>query len=67
LSRSRRQQCSVGRGCPVCGDAGEVRRLREEIIREIDERELTAHPVIGARRARDSVSIEWTGDDGDGQ
>lgn len=29
MSRSRRQQCSQGRGCGVCGDAGEVRRTRE--------------------------------------
>lgn len=40
MSRSRRPQCSCGRGCPVCGDAGEVRRAREEDARRTDEREL---------------------------
>jgi hypothetical protein len=29
MSRSRRARCSVGRGCPVCGDAGANRRKRE--------------------------------------
>lgn len=31
MSRSKRSQCSVGRGCPVCGDNGETRRKREAL------------------------------------
>lgn len=40
MSRSRSQQCSVGRGCPVCGDAGESRRDRDDDVARIDERQL---------------------------
>jgi hypothetical protein len=40
LSRSRAPQCSGGRGCFVCGDAGEVRRDREDELARVDERQL---------------------------
>lgn len=36
MSRSRRQQCSVGRGCPVCGDAGANRKKRERAWAKAD-------------------------------
>jgi len=29
MSRSRRQRCSRGRGCGVCGDAGAKRKKRQ--------------------------------------
>lgn len=40
MSRSRHPQCSRGRGCGVCGDAGEVRREREEDAARVDALEL---------------------------
>jgi hypothetical protein len=36
VSRSKRPQCSVGRGCRCCGDAGEVRRARENSAQRAD-------------------------------
>lgn len=38
MSRSRHQK-SCGRGCGVCGDAGEARRARELDAHRADERE----------------------------
>ena len=47
MSRSRHAQCSVGRGCPVCGDAGEARRDREEDAFAADVREgLEQEPTL---------------------
>ncbi len=40
MSRSGRSQCSGGRGCYVCGDAGEVRRAAEADAARADAREL---------------------------
>jgi hypothetical protein len=38
MSRSRRPQCSVGRGCSCCGDAGASRRARERAAQRADSR-----------------------------
>jgi len=39
VSRSKHPQCSRGRGCGVCGDAGENRRKRERAWQDADDRE----------------------------
>jgi hypothetical protein len=43
VSRSRWPKCSGGRGCWVCGDAGEVRRKREAESAHVEAVELAAH------------------------
>lgn len=36
MSRSKRPQCSVGRGCGCCGNAGASRRKREKAWAKAD-------------------------------
>ncbi len=38
MSRSRRSQCSVGRGCRVCGHAGAAVEARQADAVRVDER-----------------------------
>lgn len=61
MSRSRRPQCSTGRGCRCCGDAGKVRRVRENEAANVDSRELgdPEHAVI------DMIMSEREMQDGD--
>lgn len=40
MSRSRPPKCPCGRGCGVCGNAGESRRKREDDAYRADTREL---------------------------
>lgn len=39
MTRSRTPQCSGGRGCGACGDAGRIRREREADAARSDERD----------------------------
>lgn len=47
MSRSRRPQCSTGRGCYCCGDAGANRRKRERAWAKAD-----GHPIAQAEQAK---------------
>jgi hypothetical protein len=60
MSRSRSAQCSGGRGCYVCGDAGESRRAWEDEVARVDDRALPYDLVEFAE------DLEWADIDRDG-